>query len=211
MRRSRSRWFAPLLAVAVLVSGCGSAREDAHEPNETFSVQVLRASFPQSQAVSHSTKLELEVRNTSSHTIPNLAVTIGSFIYRSDYPGLADPRRPVWIVDQGPGAIPKIPVRTVPFDSPGNDVTANASTWSTGAVRSGQTRTFVWDVTPVRSGSRTVTYTFAAGLNGKARAELQSGSPASGSFTVNVSPAPRVSHVSPRTGALVPGPLLVAP
>lgn len=174
-------------------------------------MQVLRASFPRRQAVSHAAKLELEVRNTGSRAIPDLAVTINSFIYRSDYPELADPRRPVWIVDQGPGAISKVPVRTVPFDSPGNNITADANTWSTGKVASGQTRTFVWNVMPVKSGARTVTYALAAGLNGKARAQLQGGGPAGGSFTVNVAPAPRVSHVNPRTGGLASGPLLVAP
>lgn len=212
MSSRRSPWVASLVALAVLVAGCGSARQDAHEPKGTFTVKVVRASFPSSQAVSRQIKFELEVRNAGTRTIPNLVVSIDSFSYRSEYPELAEAQRPVWIIDQGPGKIPRLPVRTVPIDSPGNDVTPNSNTWSAGAVPPGQTRTFVWYLTPVKSGVHTVHYTVAAGLFGRARAALEGGvPPASGSFTVNVAPAPRVSHVDPSTGALVAGPLLIAP
>ncbi|HEY1457377.1 MAG TPA: hypothetical protein VGF15_02560 [Solirubrobacteraceae bacterium] len=210
---SRSRCLgAGLLAVfCALVSGCGQTHQDASEPRGDFSVSIVKASFPAKQAISRATSLRLEIRNTGSRTIPNLAITVNSFGYRSEYPKLAANERPVWIVDQGPGAIPSSTVKTVPFDSPGSDVTATSNTWVAGAVPAGQTRTFVWMVTPVKAGLHTLSYRVAGGLSGKAHAQLSSTQAPIGHFSVNVASQPPITHVDPNTGQLVPGPLPVTP
>jgi hypothetical protein len=143
--------------------------------------------------------------------VPDVAVTVRSFYYRSEYPNLAERARPIWIVDQGPGAIPRKPIETVPFDSPGGYVTSNANTWAAGALQAGETRLFAWHLTPVRSGTHTVLYTVAAGLNGKALARLEDGRPVAGRFIVDVAHAPPVNHVNAETGAVEPGPYPVAP
>jgi hypothetical protein len=194
----------------VLVSGCGGTAQDAHEPKRSFSVQIVKASFPTSQAVAHPSRFKLEVRNSGASAVPNVAVTINSFTYYSNYPNLSSHVRPIWIVDQGPGAISKFPIQTEEFDSPGNDVTANNNTWAAGALAPGQARTFVWKVTPVKSGDYTLNYSVAAGLNGKAHAVIASGASPTGRFAVHIASAPRISHVDPTTGALVSGPLPVA-
>jgi hypothetical protein len=194
-----------------LVSGCGQAHQDSGEPRADFSVSVVKASFPAKQAISRATSLRLELRNTGSRTIPNLAITIDSFGYRSQYPKLAANERPVWIVDEGPGAIPSRPVPTVPFDSPGNDVTATSNTWAAGALPAGQTRTFVWMVTPMKAGAHTITYRVAGGLGGKARVQLAGAQTPIGHFSVNVASQPPITHVDPNTGQVVPGPLPVTP
>jgi hypothetical protein len=200
-----------LAAFCTLICGCGKAQQDAGEPRANFSVAIVKASFPTQQAISSQTKLKLEVRNTGTRTIPNLAVTIHSFGYRSDYPNLAAKERPVWIVDQGPGATANPPVKSVPFNSPGSDVTATSHTWTAGTVPAGQTRSFIWKVTPVKSGPHMLTYTLAAGLGGKAQAQLSTGQTPTGHFSVKIASVPPVTHVDPSTGRVVPGPFPVSP
>jgi hypothetical protein len=194
----------------VLVAGCGGSQQDTHEPSKHFTVNVLRASFPAEQAVARPSKLELEILNPGTSTVPNVAVTVVSFYYRSEYPNLAESARPIWIVDQGPGAIPERPVETV-LNSPGGNVTATANVWAAGPLAAGETRTFVWSLTPVKAGTHTVFYSVSAGLHGKARAQLPSGGPATGRFPVEVAAAPPVNHVNPETGAVQPGQYPVAP
>jgi hypothetical protein len=140
-------------------------------------------------------------------TVPNVAVTIKSFGYLSDYPKLSSRLRPIWIVDEGPGAITKRPIQTESFDYAGGDITATTDTWAAGALAPGQAHTFIWHVTPVKSGDYTVNYSVAAGLNGKARAVLANGTTPTGHFTVDIAAAPRVSHVA-ADGALVSGPVV---
>ena len=59
-----------------------------------------------------------------------------AFSRRSEQAGLADPNRPVWIVDDGPRG----------------GETAYTNTWALGRVAPGQTKTFEWRVTPVEAG-----------------------------------------------------------
>ncbi|MDE3070974.1 MAG: hypothetical protein KGJ43_09625, partial [Acidobacteriota bacterium] len=115
--------LAALALAGLLATGCGSSTQSSGEPHAQYSVQVLSASFPAQQSIARPTTLKLELRNASERAIPDLAVTVDSFYYRSEYPHLSDPNRPVWIVDQGPGAAPREPVESVQIDSPGADVT----------------------------------------------------------------------------------------
>ncbi len=103
-----------MLALGLAACG-GGERQDATEPSGNFPVQVPRASFPSRQLLANSTDLELAIKNAGTDTIPNLAVTIntgrikagvkatgtgqGSFNIRLNNPALADPNRPVWILE----------------------------------------------------------------------------------------------------------------
>jgi hypothetical protein len=117
-----------VLAVFAL-PGCGSGRrQDAAEPSGKFSVDVTAATFPVSQRLAEHTHLLLRVRNTSGGTIPNIAATIcnvtcaypapagegtsvAAFSYALEQQGLANPSRPVWVVDSSPrGGV--TPIRT---------------------------------------------------------------------------------------------------
>jgi len=100
------------VCVALLADGCGGARQDAREPKGAFSVRVIKASFPARQAVARPTRLELQVRNTGTQTVPNVAVTVDSFYYAENYPELAANKRPIWAIEEGPGPISKRPVPT---------------------------------------------------------------------------------------------------
>ena len=196
---------ASALAVA-LASGCGESKhQDAGEAKGTFTLRVAHASFPSHQPIARPERLVLSVRNTGAHVVPNVTVAVSSFDYTSDYPNLADRKRPVWVVDDGPGPLPSIPVETVQVDPPGGGATATYNIWALGRLAPGATRKFVWHVTPVKPGVHTVSYRVYAGLNGRARAQLAGGGTPSGSFTVAIASRPPQTHVDPETGRVAPG------
>jgi hypothetical protein len=199
VERSWRAWCATgavAVASATLLAGCGGGeRQDKDEPSGTFKVDVVRASFPKDQSISSSSTMRVIVRNADTRTIPNITVTISSgdpkggagFSTRSEAAGLADPTRALWIVDK----------------EPRGGATAYVSTWALGPLPAGRTRAFVWHVTPVVAGSHTLRYRVAAGLNGKAKAQLGGGGEAAGTFRVNVSDKPPQATVDPQTGDVV--------
>jgi hypothetical protein len=195
-----------LAAGAALVAGCGGgARQDANESHGTFTVKVTRASFPAHQAVARQTQMVLKVRNTSTATIPNIAVTLDSLYYTSNFPNLASNKRPIWVVETGPGAVPKKPVESEAVAPPGSGQTAYVETWALGKLAPGATQTFRWLLAPVKPGTYNVHYVFAAGLAGRARARLASGGLPGGTFTATIAPRPPAKFVNPNTGKVVPG------
>ena len=120
--------------------------------------------------------------------MPNVAVTVEtkgasadagltSFGQSSDDSRLADPNRPIWILDREPAG--------------GNSAYAN--TWSLGRLAGGKSKTFEWKVTAVEAGDYTLAYRVAPGLDGKAR--LAQGSRATGSFKVSISDKPVPARV----------------
>jgi hypothetical protein len=193
-------------ACAAIVAGCGGGtRQNADEPVATYTVAVDHASFPAVQSVARPTVMALEVRNTSTGTIPNIAITVDAFDYVSNYPDLAVNKRPIWVIEQGPGAISKSPVQSEIVSPPGGGQTAYVNTWALGSLSPGHTRTFAWRVTPVKPGVYTVHYTIAAGLSGNAKARTASGAIPHGHFTVAIAPRPPSKHINPNTGQLAPG------
>jgi hypothetical protein len=177
---------------ALLASGCGGGtRQDAHEPSGSFEMKIVRARFPARQAVARPSRLELQVRNTGARTVPNVAVTLDSLYYTEHFPELASNKRPVWVVERGPGAIATPPVESQEVSQPGGGQTAYVNTWALGPLAAGRTQTFRWLVVPVKPGAHTVNFTVAADLAGRAKVALASGAPLGGRFTVDVAPARR--------------------
>jgi hypothetical protein len=194
-------------SAGALAAGCGESRhQDAGEPKAHYTVQVTDASFPSLQAVARPAQMVLDVRNTSARTLPDVTVAVKSFDYLSDYPGLASRRRPIWVVDQGPGRIASPPVETVQTDPPGSGTTADYNVWALGRLAPGATRSFVWHLSPVKPGSYHVAYRVYAGLNGRAQAVLADGAAPAGTFAVRVAGRPPQTHVDPTTGKVVAGP-----
>jgi hypothetical protein len=195
-----------MVVCATLAAGCGGGtRQDAHEAKGSFEMKILRASFPSTQAVARPARMELQVRNTGTHTVPNVAVTVDSFSYTATTPELAANKRPIWAIEEGPGQKALSPVESQEVSPPGGGQTAYVNTWALGALAAGQTQTFSWKVVPVKPGKYTVSYAIAAGLSGKSRAVLSSGGGVDGRFTVNIAAAPPTTHVDPRTGKIVAG------
>jgi hypothetical protein len=187
------------------VSACGGGeRQDVREPSGNYPVKVTKANFPHRQLLVETSDLQLEIKNVGDQTIPDLAVTIyttpataptsepkarDSFSVRLDQPGLADPNRPVWILEEG---YPKLITPGVTLKNLGHAPSAGAAaaqtdTFQFGPVRSGEGKDIVWRVTPVRAGNYTVHYEVAAGLHGKAKAVTDNGGPVKDELAVTVS------------------------
>jgi hypothetical protein len=199
-RALRPRPVALLAAgtLALALAGCGGGeRQDADEPEGDFRVEVVDASFPAKQSVAEQAALKIRVQNGGSETVPNVAVTVeteprekgaaaSAFSQRVSDPRLADPNRPVWIVD----------------DAPKGGTSAYANTWALGRLAPNQSKTFEWKVTAVEAGRYTVGYRVSPGLDGKAK--LADGAKASGSFTVTISDEPVPARVNDK-GEVVRG------
>jgi hypothetical protein len=199
------------LVAGVAVAGCGGGQtQAASEPSGKFPVAVDTASFPASQKLAEKSHLVIAVRNTGGKAIPDVAVTIcnvtctypapkgegtSAAAFGSDIsqPYLANPSRPIWIVNAAPGPC-EYSCRN---GGAGAAVTAYSNTWALGRLAPGHTARFDWSVTAVKPGRHVVAWEVAAGLNGKAKAVLSDGSgPPRGTFTVDVGTAPPESYVN---------------
>jgi len=196
-----------MLALGLTACGGGQS-QDATEPSGNFPVQVPKASFPSNQLLANSTDLELAIKNAGTDTIPNLAVTIytgkikagvkatgsgqGSFNVRLNNPALADPNRPVWILENNypkvlGNGVNKKNVHAAPR---AGAEAAQTDTFQFGAVPPGETKSIIWHVTPVVAGTYTVHYDVAAGLQGNAKAVTPSGGKVRGQFHVTIASKP---------------------
>jgi hypothetical protein len=211
--RARRGGFALAIAAAAagLASGCGGTRLDAHEASRSYPIEVTRASFPVRQRIARPTSFALQVRNAGSSTVPNVAITLDSFYYTEHYPELAADKRPIWVIEQGPGPPARPPVQTQEISKPGGGQTAYVNTWALGPLAPNGTQTFTWHVVPVKAGVYTVHYTIAAGVAGRAKAQLPSGASVQGQLTASIAPVPLRTHVDPRTGRVVYGTFPLVP
>jgi hypothetical protein len=182
---------APAAGLVVLVTAAcgGGATQDADEPSGTYRVAIVRSSFPVRQHVATPTRLVIDVRNTGRKTVPDVAVTVDAFSSRSERTDLADPQRPVWIVDRPPEG----------------STTAYTDTWALGPLPAGETKRFVWRLTPVQPGTHRLQYRVAAGLTGQAKAVLAGDRVPEREMTVRISARPASARVDPETGAVVRG------
>ena len=191
---------------ALLVSGCGGGTEQNHgEVKRSYAMRIVSASFPGKQSIARPTSMSVDVRNDSSHLVPDVAVTVDSFSYVEKYPELASDKRPIWVVEEGPGTPAKLPVQSQAISPPGGGQTAYVNTWALGALKPNATRTFTWKVVPVKPGAHTVHVAVSAGLAGNAKATLASGGPVGQSFAVQIAASPPATHVDPGTGKVEPG------
>ncbi len=190
-----------LAAAAVALSACGSGQsQDANEPAGDYQVKVTRSQFPTKQRLAETSNLVLGVKNTGDKPLPELAFTIytgkgnadGSFNYRSDQPGLANPNRPVWVLENKyPRELGTPPPKGI---SPG--FRAQTNTFGFGPLDPGQEKDIVWKVTPVEAGTWNLHYQVAAGLDGKAKAVTATGTPVKGEFVVKITDRPPKARVN---------------
>lgn len=194
---------------ALLASGCGGGSEQNHgEAKRTYEMRISSATFPAKQAIARPAQLKVRVHNESSRTVPNVAVTVDSFSYVEKHPELASNKRPIWVVEEGPGTPAKLPVQSQAVSPPGGGQTNYVNTWALGPLKAGASRTFTWKVMPVKAGAHTVHLAVAAGLAGNAKAALSAGGAVTRSLSANVAPEPPLTHVDPNTGKVVPGPFV---
>jgi len=146
----------------------------------------------------------IAVRNGGLRTVPNVAVTVDSFSYASNYPELAANRRPVWVIERGPGLRANPPVESEEVSQGGSGQTAYVDTWALGPLAPGRIRIFSWHVVAVKPGVHVVHYSVAAGLAGKTKARATRGA-LQGRFAVYIAGVPPRTYVDPNTGKVVTG------
>jgi hypothetical protein len=192
-RRGAAAGLACLAGLAVGACG-GDARRDRNERAGSFKVAVVEAKFPQRQKLAKGSRLVIVVKNLDSKPIPDVAVTLRGLEERIDTPGVADPRRPVFVVDGVPKRLGGIP--ETQEAAPGGAQTAYVDTWTLGRLRPGEKKAFRWSVTAVKAGPYHLRYSVAASLDGKARAVDPSGSPPAGGFSGTISGAAPATRVA---------------
>ena len=213
--RSASLFAAAVATLGLTACGGGGERQDSSEPSGKFPVDVSAAKFPTDQRLAETSDLQLTIENIGDEQIPDLAVTIntgdqvtdGPFSIRLDQAGLADPNRPVWVLESG---YPKLrsPGETGKQLDEGETAGAAAAqtnTFSFGPMAPGDTKDIVWRVTPVIAGTYTIHYELAAGLNGKAEAVTESGGPVQGEFVVTIDDKPPRARVDDAGNVVIQG------
>jgi hypothetical protein len=196
---SAPRLIIPLIAALVALSGCGGGESQSeNEPEGRYKLEVADASFPAEQGIAEQSTMRIRVRNPERETVPNVAVTVETegaaasadgltaFGQKADDSRLADPNRPIWILDE----------------EPRGGTSAYSNTWTLGPLKGGETKTFEWKLTAVEPGSYSLAYRVSPGLDGKAT--LASGSRAKGSFDVTVTDEPVPARVNSK-GEVVRG------
>lgn len=204
-RQRLAVFTAALLILATGLTACGGggaeARQDANEPEGKFPVQVTTAKFPTEQRLAETSDLVLGVRNTGEETIPELSFTVttdngqgaaastspdGSFSVRLDDATLANPNRPVWILEN---KYPR-PLGDPPSSGLGPGFRAQTNTFAFGSLEPGDSEDIVWRLTPVMPGTYTLRYQVEAGLEGKALAVTADGGEVKGEFVVTITDKP---------------------
>lgn len=187
------------LAAAAAACGGSEERQDAGEPEGNFPVRVVDSKFPNRQRLAETTNLRLGIENIGDEVIPELAVTIftddgadGPFSIRVDDPTLADPNRPVWILEN---KFPRLAGEPPPR-GPTAAATAQTNTFAFGPLQPGERKRMIWRVTPDMAGTYTVNYEVAAGLQGNARAVTADDGDVTGKFVVTISDKPPSSRVN---------------
>jgi hypothetical protein len=170
---------------AVGLVACGEPRQDENEPTGNYRVSA-RAAFPSGQKLAKQSQLVIRVRNEENRkVIPNVAVSVHGFDTRIKQQGVADPNRPVFVINGRPKTIGTFPESKE--DGPKGGETAYVDTWALGPLGPGKTKIFKWSVTAVRPGKFKLSYRVAAGLNGKAKAVAVGGGAVDGQFAGTIS------------------------
>ena len=195
------------MVIAVLglaACGGGGRAKTRTNPSGNFPVTVTKASFPADQLLANGENLRLAIKNTGPKTIPDLAVTIhtgrikagvtatgtgqGSFNIRLNNPNLANPNRPVWVLNNDYPKLlePGAKVSDLHAAPSAGAEAAQTDTFQFGQVAPGQTKDIFWRVVPVMAGTYPVHYDIEAGLQGNAKAVTPSGGKVRGGFVVTI-------------------------
>jgi len=195
---SAPRLIVPLIALLAALSGCGGGEAQSdNEPEGSYRLEVSDASFPAEQGIAEQSTMRIAVRNPGRKVVPNVAVTVETkganagdgltaFGQKSADSRLADPNRPIWILDK----------------EPVGGTSAYSNTWTLGPLKGGETKTFEWKLTAVEPGEHSLTYRVSPGLDNKAT--LADGSKARGTFDVTVKDEPVPARVNSK-GEVVRG------
>jgi len=202
-----------VVLAAGLLAACGgddsTNQQDANEPSGNFPVKVTKAKFPTEQRLALTSDLVLGVRNIGDEPLPELAFTIetddgdanGSFQIQIDDPAVANPNRPVWILEN---KYPRAIDEPIPKGISGG-LRAQTNTFAFGPLDADEEETIVWRLTAVEAGTYTLHYRVEAGLDGEARAVTADGGEVKGEFVVTISDKPPKATVNDKGQVVTEG------
>lgn len=215
MARQNGRLGAPALGAALLLAGCGGGMpaQNENEPEGEFPVVVTEASFPTSQSLAQDSSLVIDVRNVGDETVPNVNVTVDGFGRKlrdplnpaEIDPSVADPERPVFVVDKSPveflrdpgqGEQSLVDREVNPPQGAERRGSSFVNTYSLGELPPDENARFRWNLSAVEPGEFKIRYQVNAGLDGNAVAVSEGGEPLSGTFTGAIDPTPPPARVS---------------
>jgi len=160
------------------LAACGDDQQA--KKTETVKLELVGASFAPLQKLAKEETMRITVRNPTSKTIEQVTATVSpgdtagtgsGFDTRSADPGVADPSRPIWVVDEAPK----------------NGVTADPAVTRLGPIAAGKSASFTWKLMPVRPGTYKLRWTVGGNLTNQVRVTDQQGDPISGTFPVRIS------------------------
>lgn len=197
-----------MVSVPLMIAGCGGGGEAGEQfSNEApgdYPVEVVRAYFKPRQFVARTYDLVISARNTGEETVPAMVATVDlpgrnsvlAFAARDPQPELAQPQRPIWVMELG---YPKLAGSI----GRGGAATANRRTFNFGELPPGETATMVWRVTAVEPGDYRLSYALSAGLGLDTKAVDSSGGVPGGTLPVRISGRAVLSKVD-ENGNVVP-------
>ena len=216
--------------LSLTVAACGEEEkpQSDNEPQGEFEVEVTEAKFPSAQRLAQTSDLIISVENTGDEALPELAFTIrtedpktgeqvvaassastsaGSFSVPIDDPQLANPSRPVWILENKyPREYDTRKGEPAPASAGVSGGTrAQTNTFGFGPLPAGEERSIVWRVTPVQPGTYTIDYIVEAGLDGNARAVTADGGEVKGEFVVTITDKPPQAYVDDAGNVITEG------
>lgn len=165
------------LALALAATGltaCGGETAEVEDSSNgrPFAVSAT-ATFAKTQRLANVEELRITVKNDDSRPVPNVAVVLNGLtrsipVADNGAGRVADPRRPVWIVDAPPTG----------------GTTAYVGTSALGRLAPGASKTFRWQLTPAVAGGHALRWRVAADVDADGPV---TGGPTSGTFDVTVS------------------------
>jgi hypothetical protein len=133
----------------------------------------------------------------------------GGFDYRTSFPGVADPARPRFVVNQIPTRTPRPDKGKGPQPAildPLERSSSYVDTYPLGPLDAGRSATFTWNVTAVKAGPYHVCWRVNAGLDGKAKAvPARTGERIDGSFDGAIAQKPPQAHIAQDGKTVVEG------
>jgi hypothetical protein len=174
---------AALLVIGVLalaLSACGGGENQAKDaPSGTFKATIVDWKFAEHQPLGTPQDFSVKIRNDDSRAIPQLVLTVSGLRMTVHQPGAASDVRPIWLpkVDQF--------ATVTPYNSP------LAVSYNLGKLEPGATRTYTFNLTPLRRGSHEVGIRIAPALVGSSKiVNASDGKPAEETRTVVIDPTP---------------------
>lgn len=165
-----------LLAATAGLTACGGDRAEVKDATDgrPFAVSA-RATFAKEQRLANVEELKITVKNEDTRALPDVAVVLQGLNRTIPVPDngagrVADPRRPIWVLDAPPAG----------------GTTAYVGTWALGTLAAGASKTFTWQLTPTVAGRHDLKWRVVGAIDQNGAVRAAGGGAKDGAFDVDV-------------------------